>query len=312
MRFLRKPNINFMASRKIAFILSGTFILIGIASLIFHGGPRYSVDFRGGTFMEIRFEDKADPAKILNIEISRVRKVFNDFNLGEAEIKHYGSTQEIAARADVISNTDALMNDIVVDLAKEFPDYNVIEMRKETVGPKVGKELVGGAILAILWAIIFILIYIMWRFELRFGIGAVIALVHDVLITVGIFSILNKEISIAIVAALLTIVGYSLNDTIVVYDRIRENLKAFKRKSFDFAGIINHSINETLSRTIITSGTTLLVVLVLFFFGGEVIKDFAFALLCGIVVGTYSSIYIASPVLVEWEHRVKTNKPKRK
>lgn len=312
MRFLRKPNINFMASRKIAFILSGTFILIGIASLIFHGGPRYSVDFRGGTFMEIRFEDKADPAKILNIEISRVRKVFNDFNLGEAEIKHYGSTQEIAARADVISNTDALMNDIVVDLAKEFPDYNVIEMRKETVGPKVGKELVGGAILAILWAIIFILIYIMWRFELRFGIGAVIALVHDVLITVGIFSILNKEISIAIVAALLTIVGYSLNDTIVVYDRIRENLKAFKRKSFDFAGIINHSINETLSRTIITSGTTLLVVLVLFFFGGEVIKDFAFALLCGIVVGTYSSIYIASPILVEWEHRVKTNKPKRK
>jgi len=145
----------------------------------------------------------------------------------------------------------------------------------------------------------------MWRFEFRFGVGAVVALIHDVIITLGIFSILNKEISIAIVAALLTIVGYSLNDTIVVYDRIRENLRALKRQSFDYAVTINRSINETLSRTIVTSGTTLIVVLILFFFGGEVIKDFAFALLCGIVIGTYSSIYVASPVLVEWEERKK-------
>lgn len=308
MRFFQRPNINFMHTRKIAFLISGFAILISILSLILHGGPRYSVDFRGGTFMEIRFEDKADPAKPLNIDISQIRKVLNDFGLGNAEIKHYGSMQEIAARVDVTENTDQLMHDIVGKLAGVFPEYNVIEMRKETVGPKVGKELVGAAILAILWAIVFILIYIMWRFELRFGFGAVIALVHDVIITVGIFSLLNKEISIAIVAALLTIVGYSLNDTIVVYDRIRENLKSLKRQAIDYAGIINRSINETLSRTVITSGTTLLVVLVLFFFGGEVIKDFAFALLCGIVVGTYSSIYVASPVLVEWEARKKTKK----
>ncbi len=305
MRFFHNSNVNFMSTRKFSFLFSGTLILVSIISLIIHGGPRYSVDFRGGTFMEIRFEDKTDPSKILNIEIGRVRDVFRRFGLGEAEIKHYGSTQEIAARADVTENTDELMNELVQALSKEFPNCNVIEMRKETVGPKVGKELVGAAILAIFWAIIFILIYIMWRFEFRFGVGAVVALIHDVIITLGIFSILNKEISIAIVAALLTIVGYSLNDTIVVYDRIRENLRALKRQSFDYAVTINRSINETLSRTIVTSGTTLIVVLILFFFGGEVIKDFAFALLCGIVIGTYSSIYVASPVLVEWEERKK-------
>lgn len=301
MRVFRNPDYKFTNARKLGYIISSTLILISIISIIIHGGPRYSVDFRGGTFMEIRFEDKQDPEKLLNIEISRVRGVFNDFGMGTAEIKHYGSNQEIAARADVIENTDQLFHDVVVKLSQQFPQYNVIEMRKETVGPKVGKELVWAALLAIFWAIIFILIYIMWRFELRFGIGAVIALIHDVIITIGIFSVLNIEISIAIVAALLTIVGYSLNDTIVVFDRIRENLKALKRQAFDYANVVNRSINETLSRTVVTSGTTLVVVLVLFFFGGEVIKDFAFALICGIVVGTYSSIFVASPIVIEFE-----------
>jgi preprotein translocase SecF subunit len=303
MRFLRNPDYKLMDVRKITYLLSGALILISIVSLIMHGGPLYSVDFRGGTFMEIRFEDKEDPEKLLNIEISNVRNVFNDFGLGTTEIKHYGSTQEIAARADITENTDQLFHDIVSKLAQEYPDFNVIEMRKETVGPKVGKELVVAALLAIMWAIVFILIYIMWRFEFRFGIGAVAALLHDVIITVGIFSILNIEISIAIVAALLTIVGYSLNDTIVVFDRIRENLKALKRQTIDYASVLNRSVNETLSRTVVTSGTTLLVVLVLYFFGGEVIKDFAFALICGIIIGTYSSIFVATPVLIEFENR---------
>ncbi len=303
MRFFRKPKIDFMKSRKFAFIFSGTLILISIISLILHGGPRYSVDFRGGTFMEIRFEDKNDPQKPVTVDIGKVRKVFDEFGMGNAEIKHYGSPQEIAARADVTENTDELMNKLIERLQEEFPGYKVIEMRKETVGPKVGKELVGAAILAIFWSIIFILIYIMWRFEFRFGVGAVVALLHDVTITLGVFSVLNLEVSIAIVAALLTIVGYSLNDTIVVYDRIRENLRSYKRRSVNFVQIINNSINETLSRTVITSGTTLMVVLILYLFGGEVIKDFAFALLVGIVVGTYSSIFIASPILVEWEEK---------
>ena len=303
MRIFHNPNYKFINVRRVGYIVSATLLIISVISLFMHGGPRYSVDFRGGTFMEIRFEDKQNPEKLLNVEISQVRSVFNEFGLGTAEIKHYGSSQEIAARADVIENTDQLFHNIVTKLSEGFPEYNVIEMRKETVGPKVGKELVGAAILAIFWAIIFILIYIMWRFEFRFGIGAVAALIHDVIVTLGIFSVLNIEISIAIVAALLTIVGYSLNDTIVVFDRIRENLKALKRQAFDYATVVNRSVNETLSRTIVTSSTTLMVVLVLHFFGGEVIKDFAFALICGIIVGTYSSIFVASPVLVEFESR---------
>lgn len=307
MRFLRNPSYKFMEARKVAFLISGALILVSIISLIMHGGPRYSVDFRGGTFMEIRFEDKADPEKPLNIEIGPVRKVFEEFGLGSAEIKHYGSLQEISIRADITENTDEIFHSLVGQLSKFFPDYNVIEMRKDTVGPKVGKELVVAAMLAILWATVFILLYIMWRFELRFGIGAVAATIHDVVVTIGIFSILDIEISIAIVAALLTIVGYSLNDTIVVFDRIRENLKTMKRQTFDYTTMINRSINETLSRTIITSGTTLLVVLVLYFFGGEVLKDFAFALICGVLIGTYSSIFVASPILVEFEFRKKSS-----
>jgi preprotein translocase SecF subunit len=307
MRFLRNPNYKFMEVRKIAFAVSGALILVSIISLIMHGGPSYSVDFRGGTFMEIRFEDKTDPEKSLNIEIGPVRQVFEEFGLGSAEIKHYGSLQEISIRADITENTDEIFHNLVGQLSKLFPDYNVIEMRKETVGPKVGKELVVAAVLAILWATVFILIYIMWRFEFRFGIGAVAATLHDIVVTVGIFSVLNIEISIAIVAALLTIVGYSLNDTIVVFDRIRENLKTLKRQTYDYTNMINRSINETLSRTIITSGTTMLVVLVLYFFGGEVLKDFAFALICGILIGTYSSIFVASPILVEFEFRKKSS-----
>jgi preprotein translocase SecF subunit len=159
------------------------------------------------------------------------------------------------------------------------------------------------AVYAILFSMLLILIYIMFRFDLKFGVGAVVALFHDIMITLGVFSLFNIEVTIPVIAALLTIVGYSLNDTIVVYDRIRENMKTFKRKIGDFPELINRSINETLSRTIVTSGTTLLVVVVLYFFGGEVIKDFAFALICGIGVGTYSSIFIASPILVEWEER---------
>ncbi len=303
MRFFKNPTYSFMEARKFAYAFSGTLILISIISLILHGGPRYGVDFRGGTFMELRFEDKANPQKPIDIPVKEVRQVFSDYGQGKAEIKHYGSSQEIAVRVDLTERTGKFESDVLKGLSQKFPDYNVIEMRKETVGPKVGKELVGAAIKAILVAMVLILIYVMFRFELRFGVGAVLALAHDVIITMGVFSLLNLEISIAIVAAVLTIIGYSLNDTIVVYDRIRENLKNFKRQTLTYPKIINRSINETLSRTIITSGTTMIVVVVLFFFGGEVIKNFAFALIVGIFIGTYSSIFIASPLLVEWERR---------
>lgn len=320
MQFLKNPKINFMKARKIAFVISGSLILISIISLVAHGGPRFSVDFRGGTFLQFRFKHKLDPGKPLEIPIEQVRKVFVSFGQGESEIKHYGAVetendttiQDIAVRLDEAETTDTLVAQIISGLDTAFPDYSVREIRRETVGPKIGKELVWAAIWSILVAMLLILVYIMWRFEFRFGVGAVAALFHDVIITLGIFSVMNLEISIAIVAAILTIIGYSLNDTIVVFDRIREDLKTYRRQIQDYGTIINQSINETLSRTIITSGTTLLVVVVLYFFGGEVINDFAFALICGIAVGTYSSIYIASPILVEWENRKLAKVPVRK
>jgi preprotein translocase SecF subunit len=187
-------------------------------------------------------------------------------------------------------------------MAARFPDRTIELRRTESVGPKIGEELKNRTWAAIVISLFGILVYISWRFEFKFAIGAIVALIHDVLITVGLFSILGKEISLVIVAALLTIVGYSLNDTIVVYDRIRENFSLRRRESYE--KMINISINESLSRTVITSLTTLIVVLFLFFYGGEVIHDFAFALLVGIIVGTYSSIFVASPILIEWQNRL--------
>lgn len=306
MRIFRNANVNFMDVRKLAFIISGTLLLISLVSLVLHGGPKFGIDFRGGSFLEIKFEDKNDPEKVLNIPIDDVRAVFAEKGLGASEIKHYGSTQDISIQLDVATikgNVDSTLTALEQELESRFPEYNLIERRRESVGPKIGQELVWAAVRAILLAMVLILVYIMFRFEFRFGVGAVAALFHDVIITLGLFSVLDIEITIPIIAALLTIIGYSLNDTIVVFDRIRENLKTFKRSVGNYGGVVNQSINETLSRTIVTSGTTLIVVIVLYFFGGEIIKGFAFALIAGIVVGTYSSIFVASPILVEWENR---------
>ncbi len=308
MRIFTNTDFNFMGSRKLAFLISGILIAISLASLIWHGGPHYSIDFKGGTFVELRFVDKNDPTAEANIPIEDVRAAFAEQGLGNAEIKHYGSPQEIALQLDVDSDFDATKNQIYADLQEKFPNYTIEERRVESVGPKIGTELVGKAVWAILFSMVLILIYIMFRFEFRFGVGAVLALFHDITITLGFFSLTELEISVPIVAAILTIIGYSLNDTIVVYDRIRENMKTFKRKTSGFAEMVNRSINETLSRTIVTSGTTLIVVIVLYFFGGEIIRDFAVALILGIIVGTYSSIFIASPVLVEWESRKNASK----
>jgi len=187
-------------------------------------------------------------------------------------------------------------------ISESYPDREITVRRTETVGPKIGQELQNRAWAAIIISLFGILVYISWRFEFRFAIGAIIALIHDILITLGLFSITGKELSLVVIAAFLTIVGYSLNDTIVVFDRIRENFSLRRRASYD--SMVNTSINESLSRTVITSLTTLVVVLFLFFAGGEVIHDFAFALLVGVVVGTYSSIFVASPILIEWQNRI--------
>lgn len=306
MRILKNPNVNFMDIRKFAFVISGILLAISLVSLILHGGPKFGIDFRGGAFLEVRFEDKDNPEALLNISIEKIRDVFNAQGLGKSEIKHYGSNQEISVQLDVENiqgDLDSTLTNLINEMQSEYPEYNVIERRRESVGPKIGQELVWAAVRAILFAMLLILVYIMFRFEFRFGVGAVTALFHDVIITLGVFSLLDIELTIPIIAALLTIIGYSLNDTIVVFDRIRENLKTLKRQVANYSGIVNRSINETLSRTIVTSGTTLIVVIVLYFFGGEIIKNFAFGLICGIIVGTYSSIFVASPILVEWENR---------
>ncbi len=303
MRFFQNPKYDFMNVRKIAFGISGALLIISILALVFHG-PKFGIDFRGGTLLEIRFQDPRNPETPLSIPIDRVRSVFKSFGLENTEIKHYGSEQEIAILLDFgVSADTTLMANLYEGLQKEFPDYRIEERRRETVGPKIGQELVVSAIKAILVSLGLILLYIMFRFELRYGVGAVLALFHDVMITLGLFSIFDIEIDIPVIAALLTIVGYSLNDTIVVFDRIRENLAVMKRRVGSYTQLVNQSINDTLSRTIVTSGTTLIVVFILFLFGGEIIKDFTIALIFGIIIGTYSSIFIASPVLVEWENR---------
>ena len=300
MRFFSNTNFDFLGIRKIGYAFSSSLILVGIISLILHGGPRYNIDFTGGTLVQLKFEK--------DVQIEQIRDALTAKGYGDSEIKHFGALNEIVIRAGINQTTDELTNTFEPIIRAALPDNPFSEQRLEKVGPKIGKELILDALYAILWAIILILIYVMWRFEIKFALGAILALLHDVTITIGIFSLLNIEISAPIIAAVLTIVGYSLNDTIVVFDRIRENLKVRQKDATSFINIVNKSLNETLSRTIITSLTTLFVVTILYFFGGEVLSSFALALIIGIVIGTYSSIFIASPFVVEWQLRkVKIN-----
>ena len=302
MRFFGETKIDFINKRRIAFIISALFIITGIVSIIVNGGPKYSIDFTGGVSLELDLSPVNENAEV--IDIQEIRDILAQNDIEGTEIQEIGDS---SGRTLILIKTKAVgdakekvSTQIVNIITKNFPDNvnpeTLIRLQEE-VGPKIGEELKGKAILAIFWALLGIIIYIWWRFEFAFGVAAVIALFHDVMITVGIFSITGKEISLPIVAALLTIVGYSLNDTIVVFDRIREDLKIYRKESY--GGVINHSINETLSRTIITSLTTFVVVLSLYIFGGTVIHDFAFAILIGVVVGTYSSIFVASPLMVE-------------
>jgi len=293
MRLIKDTNIDFLKRRKIALIFSLSIMAIGIIFLVINGGPNFGIDFLGGTLLELRFEKP--------VTIGEIRDSLSKINLGASEIKEYGSNREILIRTMEEMEGTELSERIKETIRQDFPDNPFTEQRMEKVGPKIGSELIQKAIWAVLIAMVFILIYISWRFEFKFAIGAIIALFHDVFITLCAFFILNAEFDLPVIAAILTIVGYSLNDTIVVYDRIRENLKVLRKERYDY--IINKSINDTLSRTLITSLTTLFVVLVLFVAGGEVIHDFALALLVGILIGTYSSVFVASPVLVEWYNR---------
>ncbi len=287
-------NIQFIHIRYIAMSISLILILAGIVSLIVHGGPNYGIDFRGGTLVQVKIHKPTD--------ISHIRDALKGLNLGEVIIQSIGEKKESEYLIRIEKSSTSLKGiseRIKEHLMSKFGEKNVEIRRVEMVGPKVGKDLRRKGLWAIIFSMFAILVYITWRFEFWFAIGAIVALAHDVLITVGVFSITNKQFNLAIVAAILTIIGYSLNDTIVVYDRIRENMK--KLQKISFSDLINQSINETLSRTILTSLTTLITVVILFLVGGGVIHNFAFALIIGVVVGTYSSIYIASPVVLFFE-----------
>lgn len=289
-----KPDIDidFIGKRKLALILSGVLILIGLVSLAVNGGPKYGIDFVGGTLVQVKFTESTDPAKIKDSLAS--------LDLGSVVVQSFGDDpNEFLIRVQVTDKDKNLSGKISGNLNMVYGEGSVDIRRMEMVGPQVGKDLRQKGFLSIVYAMIGIMIYISWRFELRYAIGAIIALLHDVLITLGAFSITGREIDLPIIAAFLAIIGYSLNDTIIVYDRIRENYGKHKKKGF--ATVVNRSINETLSRTILTSGTTLLVVMALFIFGGGVIHNFAFAMLVGILIGTYSSIFVASPILILWD-----------
>ncbi len=292
---LIKPgtNINFIGIRKTAITISVVLIVIGLVSVAIRGF-NYGIDFSGGTMVQLLFKE--------DVHIDKVRKGLTNINMGDSTIQHYGGSKEVIVRAKATPETlEDIGNKIKGALSSEFPNDGFEIRRVEMVGPKVGKDLRQKALLSLFYAMLFMLVYIWWRFEFAFGLGGMIALMHDVLITVGVISITNTEFDLTIIAALLTIVGYSINDTIVVYDRIRENLKNMRRESY--ATIINRSINETLSRTILTSFTVFLVAIILFLFGGEVIHGFSLAMVVGVIAGTYSSIYIASPIVLLWEGR---------
>ena len=292
--FKRVTEYDFMAKKTMAIVLSSAVILVGIISMIIHGGLKYGIDFDGGTLVQLKF--KTPPA------IEDLRDGLKTIGLGDSTIQEFGSKNHILIRVEKSEEKlEEIGSKVKNSLIGKFQADDILVERVEMVGPKVGKDLREKAILSIIYAIIGIVIYISWRFELQYAIAAIIALIHDVLVTMGAFSLVDKEFTLVIVAAFLTIIGYSLNDTIVVFDRIRENMR--RKGKTSFADVINMSINQTLSRTILTSGTTLLVVVALFFRGGEIIHDFSFALIVGVVVGTYSSIFIASVFLVYWENR---------
>jgi preprotein translocase subunit SecF len=350
MQFIKPDiNIDFIGKRKIAFVVSLALIAVTIVSLVIKGGPSYGVDFAGGTVVQVKFSKEIEPGVI--------KKALKGIDLGITSVQGFGEKTEnefLIRAAEGTEALESLASKIKQRLESAYPDNKAEVRRVEMVGPKVGKDLREKALFAMFFAILFIVVYISGRFELkwmlsiimascliltlyivsrfglsipilifiallvtlvlsfylklRFAMGAIVALIHDVCITVGVFSVLNKEFTLPIIAALLTIIGYSLNDTIIVFDRIRENSRKYHRQPYEL--IINRSINETLSRTLLTSLTTLIVVVALFILGGGIIHDFAFALIIGVITGTYSSIYVASPVLIVWQETMKRTSAK--
>ena len=291
---LGKTNIDFVRLRKYAFFLSAILVSLGIIALVqlVRGQANLGIDFAGGTSVQLKFE------KPFQLDKARHALDINGFKDSELQQFTEGNKLLIQVKKSTAVPVGKVADAIVRIFAKEFTDNKFAVDSTTEIGPKVGKNLQHDTLIAIVISALGMILYIAWRFEFSFGIAAVIATFHDVLAVLGVFYVLGKEVNLLLVTALLTLAGYSLTDTVVVYDRIRENLRLRPRDPL--ADVMNSSINEVLSRTIVTSSTVFLVCLALFFFGGEVIHDFSFALLVGVVVGTYSSVFVASPVVYEW------------
>jgi len=300
-------NVDFVGKRKMAAVISVSLIVIGILAILIQGGLNYNIEFNGGTLVQVGFKE--------DVKINEIRDVFSKTNLHGVQLQTFSdeSTEgdfksEVVIKLETMEeNIKDVEKTIIQTLDNSYGKSNYIIRQTTSIGPKIGDELKTSALQAIFYALLGILIYITFKFEFKYAVAAIIALFHDVFITVGVFSILglvfDYEISLSVIAALMTIVGYSLNDTIVVFDRIRENKN--KLEGMELTRLVNVSLNETLTRTLLTSLTTLFVVLVLFIFGGEVIRDLSATLLIGVLIGTYSSIFVASPVVIWWDNKKK-------
>ncbi len=293
---------DFIGKKKFTLWVSAIAILISFGSIFFHGGLKYGVDFAGGILLQIKF------SKI--VDISEVRNALEAIGSKDAMVQKFGGENEFLIRVEKASgDLEEMSKKIQSSLQGQFKD-NALEIRRaEVVGPKVGRDLKEKAILATVLSFLAILLYVAFRFrQLSYGLGGIVALVHDIIITFGAISLFELEFSLTLLAVILTIIGFSINDTIVIFDRVREDVKKMRKESLET--IFNTSINECLGRTILTSGTVMMVVLILFFFGGPVIHDFTTALIIGLISGTYSTVYIASPVVLFWHSHI-TLKRKR-
>ena len=288
----RNPNYNFIGNRRWAYIVSGLIMLIGLVSL-FTQGLRYDIDFTGGTLAQVRFEKTPT--------VGDIRKALSRIGMGEAIIQEFGSTNEFIIRAPLGSASPEELTKRVEGALAQEPSLGKSEIRRvEFVGPQVGKELQWQAIYAVLFGLVGILLYIALRFDLKGGVAAVIAVFHDVIVCLGALSLMHREFSLPVLAALLTIIGYSVNDTIVAYDRLRENRGKTSTRGRSFADQMNDAVNQTLSRTILTALTVFLSTAILLFFGGKTLEDFAFVLFVGVITGTYSTTYVAASLVVDW------------
>ena len=299
--FKNTPTFDFMGKRKVALAFSALLIITSVFSLATKG-LNFGLDFTGGTLIEVGYQQSAD--------LNKIRNRLTESGFGDAVVQNFGSSKEVLVRLAPRENTTSQsLGDKILTALKE-DDANVDMRRQEFVGPQVGDELRDDGGLAMIIALGFILVYVMARFEYRFALGSIAALIHDVVITMGVFSIFQFDFDLTVLAAVLAVIGYSLNDTIVVFDRIRENFRLMRKQ--DPTNIINASLNQTLSRTMMTSVTTLIVVLAMFFLGGELIHGFAIALIIGILIGTYSSIYVASSMVITLKITAESMMPVKK